>query len=97
MFTGHTDLEVGLARDYLRFLKIEFELVTQPVWHRGADNEIRDTRNEKRETRNELGGLLEAKEEEIYSTEDNSQYVYFDTLLQFLSLISHSFPVQETE
>ena len=23
MFTGHTDLDVGLARDYLRFLKIE--------------------------------------------------------------------------
>lgn len=26
MFTGHTDLDVGLARDYPRFLKkIEFE------------------------------------------------------------------------
>ena len=46
MFTGHTDLEVGLARDYLRFLKIEFELITQPVWQRGADNEIIETRDE---------------------------------------------------
>lgn len=63
MFTGHTDLDVGLARDYLRFLKIELIWIDHPYGTEvQVQVQVQVTRYEKRIP----SGRLEVKEEDIY-------------------------------